>query len=475
MPVTHLVEAGRGAGAPACSAETHLSGLEFLAGKRRKESRRCSLRVRATPAYARGSANAHRSRNSYRAATASDRSGHGIPQVAKDGGHALPPARRDESQHRRQDCPRQVKSACVIVILSLAALPLPLQAQTGDNVLLVENRKSPLSHQIAEYYRPRRSVPPANTCYLDSPTDEEIDWPTYQKNIELPVGNCLTKAGLQEKVLYIVLTAEIPLKIAGTNGTLEEAEQGSVDSELTLLYGKLKGSKFLRKGSVNNPFFGKRDAPFRHPQLPIYLVTRLAAYDWTDVKGMIDRSLAAHNRGQFVIDLKSPDDEAGNDWLRNAAILLPTARVTLDEGNRVLYDQKNVVGFASWGSNDRNRKHRWLGFQWLPGGIATEFVSTNMRTLKRPPDDWTYTTWQDHDRLWADSPQGLTADLIHEGATGASGNVYEPYLAGCARPDYVLPAYFEGRNLAESFYLGIAFLSWQGVVLGDPLCSLGNP
>jgi hypothetical protein len=53
--------------------------------------------------------------------------------------------------------------------------------------------------------------------------------------------------------------------------------------------------------------------------------------------------------------------------------------------------------------------------------------------------------------------------------------VNEPYLVACARPDKVLPAYAAGRNLAESFYLGIPFLSWQGVVLGDPLCSLGKP
>jgi uncharacterized protein (TIGR03790 family) len=360
-------------------------------------------------------------------------------------------------------------------LLAILLLAVPLGAQTGENVLLVINRKDALSRQIGDYYRPLRSIPAGNVCYLDSTSDEAIDWLTYQKSIERPVGDCLTQAGLREKVLYIVLTAGIPLKIAGTSGTIEDAEQGSVDSELTLLYEKLKGAKFLRKGALHNPFFGKRDAPFRHPQFPIYLVTRLAAYDWTDVKGMIDRSLAARNRGKFVIDLKSADDEAGNDWLRNAAILLPTARVILDETTKVLYGQKDVIGYASWGSNDRRRTERWLGFQWLPGAIATEFVSTNMRTLRRPPDTWNYTTWQDHDHLWAGSPQGLTADFIHEGATGASGNVYEPYLVGCARPDYVLPAYFEGRNLAESFYLGLPFLSWQGVVLGDPLCSLGNP
>jgi hypothetical protein len=48
-------------------------------------------------------------------------------------------------------------------------------------------------------------------------------------------------------------------------------------------------------------------------------------------------------------------------------------------------------------------------------------------------------------------------------------------LSGCARPDYLLPAYYQGRNLAESYYLALPFLSWQGVVLGDPLCSLGKP
>jgi uncharacterized protein (TIGR03790 family) len=73
------------------------------------------------------------------------------------------------------------------------------------------------------------------------------------------------------------------------------------------------------------------------------------------------------------------------------------------------------------------------------------------------------------------SPQGLVGDLIHQGVTGASGNTYEPFLAGCVRPDYLLPAYYQGRNLADSYYLAMPGLSWQGVVVGDPLCSLGKP
>ena len=80
----------------------------------------------------------------------------------------------------------------------------------------------------------------------------------------------------------------------------------------------------------------------------------------------------------------------------------------------------------------------------------TEIVSTSARTLKRPPDSWQYTTFEDTLHYWGGSPQGLTADFLHEGATGAAGNAYEPLLVGCAHPDYVIPAYFKGRNLAES-------------------------
>ena len=360
------------------------------------------------------------------------------------------------------------------LLVALLALAAPVFAQSAQNLLLVVNRNSALSRQVGDYYRARRSVPSENVCSIATTSDEEISWDVYQREIEAPIAACLKHSGLAEKVLYIVTTMGMPLKVDGSGRGLE-TESASVDSELALLYAKLKGEKFSRAGPVPNPFFKKRDAAFSHPQFPIYLVTRLAAYDWTDIKGMIDRSLEARNRGRFVIDLEGNNDKEGNNWLRDAAILLPADRTLFDESKKCIYGAQDVIGYASWGSNDSYRKQRWLHFQWLPGAIATEFVSTNARTLRRPPDTWNYTTWSDSAHWFAGAPQGLSADLLHEGATGASGNVYEPYLGGCARPDFVLPAYYDGRNLAESFYLGMPALSWQGVIFGDPLCSLGKP
>ena len=173
-----------------------------------------------------------------------------------------------------------------------------------------------------------------------------------------------------------------------------------------------------------------------------------------------------------MIDARADNSTPGNQWLREAARLLPAQRVVLDDSAAVVMDQKDVIGFASWGSNDPDRKQRFLHFQWLPGAIATEFVSTDGRTFKRPPDTWRLGAWKDPSTWFEGAPQTLSADYIHEGATGASGQVNEPYLIFCPRPDYVLPAYFAGRSLAESYYLGIPGLSWMNIVIGDPLTRL---
>jgi uncharacterized protein (TIGR03790 family) len=216
----------------------------------------------------------------------------------------------------------------------------------------------------------------------------------------------------------------------------------------------------------------QQSAVFEHSRFPIYLVTRLAGYDFDDVKGVIDRSLRARNRGKVVIDLKSDDDAEGNNWLRSAAIGLPDSRVILDTSTEVLYNQRDVIGYAAWGSNDPQRKQRFGKFQWLPGAIVTEYVSTNGRTFERPPDSWNITTWNDRAHFFAGSPQSLTADYIHEGASGCSGHVSEPYLQATPRPQYLFRAYLNGRTLAESYYLAMPVLSWQNIVIGDPLCRL---
>jgi len=357
--------------------------------------------------------------------------------------------------------------------LLLFFAPVLVPAQTAENVLVVVNDSSPLSLNIGQYYTERRRIPLQNICRLHLTTDEEISRNTYNLDLAAKIATFLKSRHLEEKILYIVTTSGLPLRIQGSGGLT--GDTASVDSELALLYLGLHGRQYRLDGPLRNPFFGARSASFRHPGFPMYLVTRLTGYDFAEVRGIIDRALLARNRGRFVIDLKSHDNAEGNNWLRSAAASLPPDRVVLDESEKVLYNQPDVIGYASWGSNDPNRKERDLHFDWLPGAIMTEFVSTNGRTFARPPETWNLGTWNARSTWFAGSPQSMTADYIHDGATGASGHVSEPYLQFTPRPDLLLPAYYQGRNLAESYYLAIPALSWMNIVVGDPLCAIGKP
>jgi uncharacterized protein (TIGR03790 family) len=360
----------------------------------------------------------------------------------------------------------------LLAVLCAFAAPA-LLAQTSETVLVVVNENSPLSRNIGEYYARKRSVPITNICRIRSSVEETIDRTAYVE-LERAVANCLRSRKLIERVLYIVTTAGVPMRVSGTRSGMD-ADYAAVDSELTLLYSKLRGKTFGVNGMVPNPLFNRPDVKFGHPEFPIYLVTRLAAYDFPGVRALIDRGLQARNTGMFVLDAKAGTDAAGDDWLLDAAIRLPGGRTVHETSGKVLYEQKNVIGYAAWGSNDPNRKRRRLGFTWLPGAVVTEYVSTNARTFSRPPANWNIGTWKDQSTWFAGSPQTMIADYIEEGVTGIAGHVYEPFLSLTPRPQLLLPAWSKGRNLAESFYLSIPGLSWQNIVVGDPLCSLGAP
>jgi uncharacterized protein (TIGR03790 family) len=366
-----------------------------------------------------------------------------------------------------------VRPPLVILAAATLACSAVAPAQTAENVLVVINRQSPDSRTVGEYYVAKRSIPAANVCNIGTVTTESVTRPVYTKEIEAPIAQCLKSRGLTEQVLYIVLTMGVPLKMWPDNGeNTIQADGAAVDSELTLLYQRMKGRQIPLAGPFANPFFEHRDTPFRHPIFPIYLVTRLDAWTVDEAKALVDRALAARNRGRFAIDLRENNDTPGNQWLRTAAQLLPKNRLVMEETAKVLEGVADVIAYASWGSNDTARKQRFVRMRWLPGAIATEFVSTDGRSLRKPPDNWQLGTWADRKTWFEGGPQTLASDYIHEGASGASGQVLEPFLAYCPRPDYILPAYAAGRNLAESFYMGIPGLSWMTVVVGDPLMRL---
>jgi uncharacterized protein (TIGR03790 family) len=352
-------------------------------------------------------------------------------------------------------------------------------AQSSANVLLVINTASADSDAVGRHYVSRRAVPSENVCLLVSPTTESITRAVYEAQIERPIWNCISSARAHDQILYIVLTKGIPIRVTGSGG--RNGTTASVDSELTLLYRKHTGRVVPVSGFVPNPYFAGTASidsikPFAHDRYDIYLVTRLDGYSSRDVETLIDKGAAPARDGRFVLDERGAlIDSGGDSWLRTAAQRLRAQglgdRVVLDESTKVLTQQSKVQGYYSWGSNDPAIHQRHFDLEFVPGALAAEFVSTDGRTFKEPPPTWLPANDATRESIYAGSHQSLIADFIHDGVTGAAGHVDEPYLDGTIRPEILFPAYVSGRNLAEAFYAAMPYLSWQTIVIGDPLCA----
>jgi uncharacterized protein (TIGR03790 family) len=382
--------------------------------------------------------------------------------------------------HRRPGARGLIASSLASVVLGLGASEA--HAQTVDNLLLVINDASPASVQIGEYYARKRAVPADHVVHLNvntkAPAAETIGRVDYQRTIEAPIGAALAAHSFQDRVLYLVLTKGIPLRILGSGGL--QGTTASVDSELTLLYRRLLGVEVPLGGRIPNPYYlGDKPIaearPFTRALSDVYLVTRLDGFTVDDVTKLIDRGAAPTTTGRIVLDEKATVIDRGGDlWLEQTADRLRLSgagdRVVL-EGTRALASAPGpVLGYYSWGSNDPANQLRRFGLAFAPGAIGGMFVSTDGRTLLEPPPTWVPSPPTGGPQ-WMGSSQSLAGDLIRDGITGVAAHVSEPFLDATIRPQILFPAYLAGFNLAESFYLAMPFLSWQTVVVGDPLCA----
>jgi len=360
----------------------------------------------------------------------------------------------------------------------LGAFPAPVAAQSADNVVVVVNSNSADSVKIGERYAEKRGLAADHIFRLKTSVTETVQRLEYEATIDVPVGALLTQKSLQDKVLYIVLTKGIPLRIAGTGG--RDGTTASVDSELTTLYRRMVGQTTPVIGRVPNPYYlGARKPgeakPFTRFDSDIYLVTRLDGFTVDDVMKLIDRGAAPSSDGKILLDQKATlIDRGGDQWLQEAADRLkqtPAAdRVILEATKTVGATGETLLGYYSWGSNDPANQLRRFGLTFAPGAIGGMFVSSDARTFVEPPAGWKPSD-PSGGRTFAGSFQSLAGDLIRDGITGVAGHVEEPFLDATVRPQILFPAYLAGLNLAEAFYLAMPFVSWQTVIIGDPLCT----
>jgi uncharacterized protein (TIGR03790 family) len=368
----------------------------------------------------------------------------------------------------------------VAAIAGAAALtPASAAAQSSENVAVVINDDNADSVRVGEHYIRARSIPETNVIRLKAPSTAAVSRQIYESAIEAPIRTVLGERRLHDRILYIVLTKGVPLRIEGTDGL--NGTGASVDSELTLLYRRMSGQSVQSSGRALNPYFftgsSREPMPFSHRDHDIFLVTRLDGFTVEDVLALIDRAKAPTSEGQFVLDQRGglTNNPAGDIWLQEAgrrlALLGFDQRVVLEKTREAARNLTNVLGYYSWASNDPAHRQRQTSLQFVPGSIVASFGGPDARTMQEPRSGWVPSAnWQDRSTWHEGAPSSLVADIIREGATGVAGHVADPFLQSAVRPEILFPAYVKGLNLAEAFYLSIPHLSWQTVVIGDPLC-----
>ena len=314
-----------------------------------------------------------------------------------------------------------VRIGMVILVCVGVVQPSWVEAQSADNVAVVVNESSAESRTIGDYYVSKRGIPASNIFRITTSVDEVINRDTFTQSIEWPLRALISSRRLQDRLLYIVLTKGVPLRITGQ--TDASGTGASVDSELTLLYRRMVGTYVPLVGYVENPYFLKdgdvqRARPFTHRDHDIVLVSRLDGCSVLDVLALIDRAGASSKEELPSRGARTPSVPAGD-----AAPALFTAGTLV----------------AS-----------------VPPYRATTFRESLVKatTPGRTPT----------------GPSGIeVADLVRQGATAAAGEASQTSIRTPIKTSIVGPAYLAGASGVEAFYLAMPYLSASTVVVGDPL------
>ena len=355
------------------------------------------------------------------------------------------------------------------LLLAILFCGLTARGLTPAQVVVVYNAESKRSEQCARAYCAKRSVPAAQCIALRGlPKEQDITRQVYDTKLRYPILlharqhswrlPVTPQQGLKP-VYAMVLMPDIPLRVR------EEQEPGkkqgllfqncaSVDSELALL-----GVNYATAGPLNNPFFNQ-SASLEEAKPPVLAVTRIDAPDDATIRRMIQFPAEVEKRGLWgwsVVDQGGPYPQ-GDEWFTSIArmarengqpLFQEESKATLAPAFPLMSDTAVYFGWYANPANGPFNPNTAADFRFAPGAVAYHLHSYSGTSVKNPA------TW--------------VGALLQRGAAVTAGNVYEPTLGGCLKPDVFFDRLLKGYTVAEAALMATPWLSWQGVVLGDPL------
>jgi uncharacterized protein (TIGR03790 family) len=333
-------------------------------------------------------------------------------------------------------------------------------------VLVVANSRVNESVKLAKYYMKARSIPGENLLIIKTTDEESCIRALYERTIRQPILQFLRRHRQKKKkppIHCIVTMYGLPLKITAQEKEKNEqtTDRAAIDSELALV---LSGSYPLA-GWLPNPYF----LGFQHKKNllkrdNVLLTSRLDGPDPKTVYRIIDDSLHAEKTGLkgtacFDARWKKPKEKNLHGYalydasLHNTAALLKKSRrlqVRLDSAGQLFSqgDCPETALYCGWYS----LADYIDAFDWQQGSIGYHIASAECVTLK-----------QQKSNAWCKR-------MLEEGIAATIGPVYEPFVQGFPLPEIFFGNLIEGYlNLGESYLVSLPYLSWQIILIGDPL------
>ncbi len=357
------------------------------------------------------------------------------------------------------------------------------RSDLANRVVVLANASDPESVRLAHYYVEKRGVPVGNIVALPMSSAETTSWPEFIGTIYQPLQDALVAKGWIDafpttmtdnigrkrygisghRISYLVVCRGVPLRVndepqfhrsqpslrlkpdLGTNA-------GAVDSELSML----AYSTYEINGWVPNPLFGVDQASMPGA-VPVVKVARLDGPSFADAAGLVDHALEAEGTGllgRSYVTVRGPH-RLGERWLEQAAAELDSmgfdGDVDREDSNLPATARFDAPAlYFGWYTQDLSGPMVLPGFRFPPGAIALHIHSYSAHTLRSPTAGW-------------------CGPLVARGVTATFGSVFEPYLEFTLQPQMLLRALKQGRNLGDAAYYATPALSWQAIVIGDPL------
>lgn len=365
------------------------------------------------------------------------------------------------------------------VLLSLLAGCMAAWGLTPQEVVVVYNAGSVRSADSARLYAAVRGIPQAQLVALEGirPDAQALSRRDYERLIAEPLLSAArlrdwqwpaAKSGGTRRMAAMVLMPDLPLRVneqvqrplpKNPDGTPDyrvrpPEDAAAVDSELALL-----GANYTLTGPLNNPFY-KKDAPLSKAQPPVLAVCRIDAPQEAAIRRMIQEPAAVEKKGLWgwtVIDQGGPYPQGDAVFKANAALaqkmgqplFYETSPETLADTFPLPSQTAVYFGWYTMAANGPFKPAAPADFRLAPGAVACHLHSFSCTDIKNP-------------NQWAPA-------LLCRGAAVTTGNVAEPLLAGCLNFEVFFDRLMKGYTVAEAGLMAMPMLSWQAIVIGDPL------